>query len=264
MGLRRTGAGAAGIAALGVLAGVAAGQAPNTPVFLDTFEVYPPGVFPCAETGCTGEGGWGVWFYEYGNGPYPGQLITSAGHSGTRSVRMAPFTDIVRRCNFISGVWDIRTWTWFPVNATAPSDAADFILFNESDGVAPEGFAQIILFEGASGTVKNTWHPEENLPLARGRWAELRLRVDIGQNTVSAWYDGHPLFAGEPYRSDGPVAIQCINWYSDGIDGMLFDDVSIIPAPGSCYPNCDDSTTPPVLNVLDFNCYMNRFVSGCP
>jgi probable HAF family extracellular repeat protein len=29
-----------------------------------------------------------------------------------------------------------------------------------------------------------------------------------------------------------------------------------------CYPNCDASTTPPALNVLDFNCFLNRFTAG--
>jgi hypothetical protein len=253
---------AAVIAAVG--AGSAAGQTlpPNSPQFLDSFEVYPDGPFPCAWPGCTGPGDWGLWFYAYDNGPRPGAIVSGGAHSGSRAVRMAPYTDIVRRCNFESGVWWIRTWTRFPVNATAPSDAADFILFNESDGQAPEGFAQIILFEGHSGTVKNTWRPEQNLPLVRGRWAELKLSVDLNQNTVSAWYDGQPLFAGEPYRVEGPLALQCINWYSDGIDGMLFDDVSIVPAPGSCYPNCDDSTIPPALNVQDFNCFMARFSRG--
>ncbi len=33
---------------------------------------------------------------------------------------------------------------------------------------------------------------------------------------------------------------------------------------GSCYANCDNSTTPPVLNVLDFTCFLNRFAAGNP
>jgi hypothetical protein len=33
---------------------------------------------------------------------------------------------------------------------------------------------------------------------------------------------------------------------------------------GSSYANCDGSTIPPVLNVLDFNCFLNRFSQGCP
>jgi hypothetical protein len=30
------------------------------------------------------------------------------------------------------------------------------------------------------------------------------------------------------------------------------------------YANCDQSTTPPVLNVQDFTCFINRFAQGCP
>jgi hypothetical protein len=35
-------------------------------------------------------------------------------------------------------------------------------------------------------------------------------------------------------------------------------------ASGDPYANCDGSTTQPKLNVLDFNCFLNRFVNGCP
>ena len=35
-------------------------------------------------------------------------------------------------------------------------------------------------------------------------------------------------------------------------------------AAGDPYANCDASTTPPVLNVLDFSCFLNRFTAGCP
>jgi hypothetical protein len=34
-------------------------------------------------------------------------------------------------------------------------------------------------------------------------------------------------------------------------------------AAGDPYANCDSSTTPPVLNVLDFSCFLNRFAAGC-
>jgi hypothetical protein len=35
-------------------------------------------------------------------------------------------------------------------------------------------------------------------------------------------------------------------------------------ASGDPYANCDLSTTPPVLNVADFSCYISRFAAGCP
>jgi probable HAF family extracellular repeat protein len=31
-----------------------------------------------------------------------------------------------------------------------------------------------------------------------------------------------------------------------------------------CYANCDQSTTPPLLNVADFGCFLNRFAAGDP
>jgi probable HAF family extracellular repeat protein len=33
---------------------------------------------------------------------------------------------------------------------------------------------------------------------------------------------------------------------------------------GEAYANCDGSTAQPALNVLDFNCFLNRFTAGCP
>jgi hypothetical protein len=30
------------------------------------------------------------------------------------------------------------------------------------------------------------------------------------------------------------------------------------------YANCDQRTTPPVLNVEDFTCFINAFASGLP
>jgi hypothetical protein len=33
---------------------------------------------------------------------------------------------------------------------------------------------------------------------------------------------------------------------------------------GSELANCDNSTTAPALNVLDFNCFLNQFTAGCP
>jgi hypothetical protein len=33
-------------------------------------------------------------------------------------------------------------------------------------------------------------------------------------------------------------------------------------APCPCYPNCDGSTTPPVLNVQDFACFLNNFAAA--
>ena len=43
-----------------------------------------------------------------------------------------------------------------------------------------------------------------------------------------------------------------------------FDNLSVTLGGGgpSCYGNCDESTTAPVLNVADFTCFLQRFAAG--
>ena len=33
--------------------------------------------------------------------------------------------------------------------------------------------------------------------------------------------------------------------------------------PAACCPNGDASTTPPILNIADFSCFLNAFAQGC-
>ena len=37
-----------------------------------------------------------------------------------------------------------------------------------------------------------------------------------------------------------------------------------VAAPLTCYANCDGSTIAPVLNVNDFQCFLNAYAAGCP
>jgi hypothetical protein len=44
---------------------------------------------------------------------------------------------------------------------------------------------------------------------------------------------------------------------------MYVDRVAVLAAIGvQCYPNCDGSSTEPILNVGDFICFLNRFAAG--
>jgi hypothetical protein len=44
-------------------------------------------------------------------------------------------------------------------------------------------------------------------------------------------------------------------------NGLIRAFAVYVPGP-ACAANCDASTTPPILNVLDFQCFLNRFASG--
>ncbi len=43
--------------------------------------------------------------------------------------------------------------------------------------------------------------------------------------------------------------------------GSQFVDLLTLPTP-TCYANCDGSTTSPVLNALDFGCFLTKFAGG--
>jgi hypothetical protein len=64
-----------------------------------------------------------------------------------------------------------------------------------------------------------------------------------GANPVDGWIN-------TPTASAGP--------YQLTLAGAEF----VESAPSGCYPNCDESTTAPVLNVQDFTCFLQRYAAG--
>jgi len=47
-------------------------------------------------------------------------------------------------------------------------------------------------------------------------------------------------------------------------DSVFYNDTWELILPVPCYANCDDSTTPPILNVADFVCFQIAFAAGDP
>jgi hypothetical protein len=82
--------------------------------------------------------------------------------------------------------------------------------------------------------------------------------VEDGEFTDS----GHLYFTsffGQIYRADPATGADTLVGDSGAGNGLL----GLISAPAAaCYANCDGSTTAPVLNVLDFTCFLNRFAAG--
>ncbi len=57
--------------------------------------------------------------------------------------------------------------------------------------------------------------------------------------------------ASSPFGEGGP--------FLQGSVGRVFVEAT---TGSGCYPNCDESTATPILNALDFGCFLNRFASG--
>jgi hypothetical protein len=52
-----------------------------------------------------------------------------------------------------------------------------------------------------------------------------------------------------------------INSNAPDLPSMLVNIIGEI-VEAACYANCDGSTTPPILNVQDFSCFLNAFAAG--
>ncbi|MBL9031710.1 MAG: hypothetical protein JNM80_08380 [Phycisphaerae bacterium] len=107
--------------------------------------------------------------------------------------------------------------------------------------------------------------------IARG-WAPVGADGVINSQDVNYVRDQ---FIGNPFVTDGNAT------WTDLAEAVGFDlsadmtgdlivnhaDLDAINAAlglGACYANCDGSTTPPVLNVNDFTCFLNKFAAADP
>jgi hypothetical protein len=63
-----------------------------------------------------------------------------------------------------------------------------------------------------------------------------------------------------PAQYPEPLYLNGTSWagYRHGFTTYMIGGIAL------CYPNCDHSTTPPALNVLDFACFVNKFAAGQP
>lgn len=75
-----------------------------------------------------------------------------------------------------------------------------------------------------------------------------------GAQHLSGW----TLRAATGISADGRTIV---GWGTNP-DGHTESWLARLPDPATCYANCDNSTVQPVINALDFSCFLNRFSAG--
>jgi hypothetical protein len=71
--------------------------------------------------------------------------------------------------------------------------------------------------------------------------------------------------AATPTLTIAPTAVSDAGWYAcvaSNACGSLVSTAASLTV--GCYANCDGSTTPPILTVNDFLCFVNRFTAQSP
>ncbi len=85
--------------------------------------------------------------------------------------------------------------------------------------------------------------------------SEILSVVDTSTNAVIDTMNAPDLASGLAIAANGSVL---------AMPNLMSEGATLVPliTPPACYPNCDGSTTAPILNVLDFGCFLNRFAAG--
>jgi hypothetical protein len=97
----------------------------------------------------------------------------------------------------------------------------------------------------------------------------LHFRHSVPGTSVATQYERGSTFWGNSPAEFLDLGIVTIH---DGREGYNSENANnaafprmrllgVVPG-GGCYPNCDASTVPPILNVGDFTCFLQRFAAG--
>jgi subtilisin family serine protease len=147
------------------------------------------------------------------------------------------------------------------LRVTSPSQ----VLYWGNNGLVASNFSTAGGVENTKDTVENVFvqNPEAGVWTIEVLGTEIVGDAFLSDTTVNAAFS---LVATGGVRQTGtPCYANCDNSTVDPILNVLdFNCFLNRFAVGDSYANCDNSSVPPTLNVLDFNCFLNLFAGGCP
>ncbi len=135
---------------------------------------------------------------------------------------------------------------WQPVGTYGVDGPVRAFRVFDPDGPGP--LPELLIVGGSFGEASGV--PAQNIAAWDGtHWSALSLGTSGRVRAMTTW-NNQLVVAGEFYSAGGLTS-----------PGMAFWGC---PQPTPCYPNCDQSTTPPILNVNDFTCFLNAFAADSP
>ena len=172
-----------------------------------------------------GQCGWDPWDLD---AAVCAPIVDDLANSGTNSLRLTIASDMVQVFDIQDGQWTATAMTYVPSEATG---AGFYIMLNTYEHLGTKDWSVQLSFDAGLGTVTAQDQAGELALLVKDEWVELRLEIDLDADTVDYYYNGEQfVFAGN--WSDGfNTGIECIDLYSQSMDGMYYDDVTLLPAP---------------------------------
>jgi hypothetical protein len=193
------------------------------------------------------------------SGPAIWRLASDYVHTGARSL----FVDVLSG----TGVSTISNWAVLPVQMLGNGDT--FTFWTEAPFDDPnQGFVfpdRLQVRLSTNGASSNTGVDAPDV----GDFTTLLLDINPTYDPAGypwVWTQFSITISGLSGPTSGRLAFRYFveNGGPSGVnsDVVFIDDLAYTQAASVCYANCDGSTTSPVLNVLDFACFLNRFAAG--
>ncbi|MBL1217878.1 MAG: hypothetical protein D8M59_10330 [Planctomycetes bacterium] len=217
------------------MAGLAVGSiCQGQVVWSDGFEDYASG------SGLSGQGGWSTW----DDDPTFDSVVTNAiARTGSNAIDIKTDSDTIYVFHHNGlvidcGQWRVTAWVYTPSDMNAPNDTF-FLLLNEYEHGGPQQWSTSIHFSTGTGTVYGDWD-NESLPLITDEWVEMRVDIDLENDTQDVYYGGALLYTDawtNRIAEGGLLQLQCMDLFAYGATSNYFDDITLEQI-GSCPPEC--------------------------
>jgi hypothetical protein len=194
--------------------------APALADWSDNFDSYP------VDTSLHGVGGWKGW----GNNPAATAYTRDEqARSAPNSVEIVNVSDLVHEyTGATSGLWVYTAWQYIP---TTFAGETYFILLNQYDDAgATNNWSTQVDFNGTLNQVVNDGPDGGTLPLVRGQWMEIRVEIDLDNDTQAFYYGGSLLFQGswtEGMSGGGILNVAAVDLWGNNSTSVYYDDLSL-------------------------------------
>ncbi len=212
----------------------------------DNFDSYPLGAL------AQGTGGWRGW---NSSAAAVGIISNAQSLSAPQSMETVGATDAIHEyTGYTSGTWTYTAKVYVPNALQSPAnDGSYFIMLSRYSDNASNNVWTVQArfnpyndkFEANAGS--SAW---TGLPYVADQWAEIKVKVYLDQDWTQLFYNGtlidDPTVPNDPVLGGGykwskgvdgsytgPLAIGCVDLFSNNSTSVYFDDISLVPEPAA-------------------------------
>jgi hypothetical protein len=211
---------------------LAISAAPVGAQFFDDFDSYTAG------TNVAGNNGWQGW----DNDNAAGAIVdNSFSNSAPNSIVIEGPSDLVNRMgNPTSGIWRLTADQYIPSGFSPGQQGTFFIVQNIYNDGGPYNWSVELRFDGNGNIIDNYGSPTGQTVgnYVVDQWAEIRIDIDLDNDTVNQYYNGALLGAADQawaFRpgsgSAGTSAIGALDLFANGSSRVFYDNVSLVQIP---------------------------------